>query len=56
MAENRSTAHSCHQQDEDMTSTEATAAQIAPASFARFQNRPSRKITVMPGVKKPVNS
>ena len=38
------------------SSTEPAAAAIAPASLARFQNRPSRKITVMPGVKKPVNS
>ena len=32
------------------------AAVRAPASDARFQNRPSMKMTTMPGVKKPVNS
>jgi SSS family solute:Na+ symporter len=36
--------------------TEVTAATIAPGSFARFQNRPRRKMTVIPGVKKPLNS
>ena len=45
--------HSFNPQD---SSTEATAAEIAPGSLARFQNSPSRKITVIPGVKKPVNS
>ena len=36
--------------------TEPMAAVRAPASEARFQNRPSMKMTTMPGVKKPVNS
>ena len=35
---------------------EPTAAVIAPAEFIVFQNMPSKKITTIPGVKKPVNS
>jgi hypothetical protein len=39
-----------------LSSTDDIAAAIAPASFARFQNRPRRNMTVIPGVKNPVNS
>ena len=35
---------------------EPMVAASAPASAARFQNRPSRKITTIPGAKKPVYS
>src|SRR3990170_8007998 len=35
-----------------LISTDAIAPTSAPASVARGQNRPSRKITVMPGVTK----
>ena len=35
---------------------EPIVAASAPASVARFQNRPSRKMTTIPGVKKPVYS
>jgi hypothetical protein len=38
------------------SSTEAMAAAIAPTAVQRSQNMPSRKMTQMPGVKKPVNS
>jgi hypothetical protein len=35
---------------------EPIAANKAPSALVRFQNMPSKKITTMPGVKKPVNS
>ena len=39
-----------------LITTDAIAPTSAPPSVARGQNKPSRKITVMPGVTKPENS